>query len=143
MKLSLLVTLVTVCMCMSCASRPPARARTAAPTVFTSASAPVVVREREEDRQTRMEREAADVFRSIRADLFDCFVRLAHVAQSFITVNVIVGPNGAVRGVETSGEVRPATRTCIERRISRTTFPPPYGGGTARVSVPFAFSWEP
>jgi hypothetical protein len=95
------------------------------------------------DHHAQAERDAATVFRAMNHDLLRCFARPA--SHAFVEVDVLVGPQGDVRDVEATGGAL-AGRTamaCLTRRIARATFPPPRGGGTARVRVPFAFAVEP
>ncbi len=100
------------------------------------------------DHHARAERDAAEVFRAMHADLLACFTRapvLLPDATAHVVVDVLVGPDGSVRDVTTAPGARAsvAATRCIERRIARATFAPPRGGGTSRVRVPFAFSFEP
>lgn len=87
---------------------------------------------------------AESVLGAMHGDLLACYAKRLAVnpqAHGFITADVIVGPDGRVRNVETTGGaiLGEATMRCIVGRIERATFEPPHGGGTLRVQVPFAF----
>ena len=62
-------------------------------------------------------------------------------AHAHLTVDVLVGDDGLPRDVATTGGalLGETTLACLVRRVMRASFMPPYGGGTSRVSVPFAF----
>lgn len=145
MKLSLLFLLAAA----GCAAPRPssAHARPPEPT-RAAAAAPASRSAPAPDRHARIERDAAEVFRGMHRDLLACIMRSPPRradATAYMTVDVLVGSEGGVRDVATTGGARlgrPAVR-CMERRIARATFPPPHGGGTARIQVPFAFSFEP
>ena len=88
-------------------------------------------------------RNANEVLEAMQPDLLACYAKRVAVspkAHAFLTVDVIIGPDGAVRHVETTGGalLGSATLGCLERRIRQATFAPPHGGGTLRIHVPFA-----
>jgi outer membrane biosynthesis protein TonB len=83
------------------------------------------------------------VMASMQDDLSACYTKRLRVnpeAHGFITVDVVIGEDGRVRSVETTGGAILGKRTmdCIVRRIQRASFDPPHGGGTLRVHVPFS-----
>jgi hypothetical protein len=55
-------------------------------------------------------------------------------------VTIVVGPDGSVRRVETTGGaiLGETTMKCIVERIQRATFDPPHGGGTLTIEAPFS-----
>lgn len=61
-------------------------------------------------------------------------------AHGFITVDIIVDPDGKVRNVETTGGaiLGDATMSCLVQRVKRASFDPPHNGGTLRIHVPFS-----
>jgi hypothetical protein len=75
-------------------------------------------------------------------DLLACYkarIVVRPAAHGFITTDILIGPDGHVRGVETTGGalLGRTTMKCITSRIERAAFDPPHGGGTLRVHVPF------
>jgi hypothetical protein len=76
-------------------------------------------------------------------DLLACYKKRVAVnprAHGFITVDVVIDPDGRVRDVETTGGaiLGEVTMGCLVERIKRGSFDPPHGGGTLRVQVPFS-----
>jgi outer membrane biosynthesis protein TonB len=61
-------------------------------------------------------------------------------AHGFITVDILVAPDGSVRDVGTTGGALLGARTmdCIVEQVRKAKFDPPHGGGTMRVEVPFS-----
>src|SRR5688572_12016203 len=147
MKLSLVApfALLFAAVLFACSPRPIGPSAPVAPA--SPASVVATARERApaiETNETRLEREAAAVFRAMQKDLLGCFARAAAGAHAFITVSVVLGDDGIARDVATTGGARVgrAAMTCVERRVAQARFPAPRAGGTARLSVPFAFSYE-
>ena len=58
-------------------------------------------------------------------------------AHGFITVDIIVGEDGHVRKVDTTGGAVLGDRTmaCIVQRIQQGMFEPPHGGGPLSLEV--------
>jgi hypothetical protein len=81
------------------------------------------------------------VFAGMHDDLLACYrARLAvdPTAHAFLTIDMVLGPDGNVRTVETTGGARLGDKglACIVRRVKAATFDPIPGGGTRRVQVP-------
>jgi hypothetical protein len=57
-----------------------------------------------------------------------------------MTADIVIGPDGHVRHVETTGGalLGERARACIEHRLAGAEFAPPYGGGTLTIHVPIA-----
>lgn len=84
------------------------------------------------------------VFASMNDDLLACYknrLKTAPNAHAFMTVDLILEPDGRVRTVETTGGATLGDRGihCITDRIRKATFDPIPGGGTRRVQVPLTF----
>jgi hypothetical protein len=146
---------------VACASQaPPPTAPIAATTELTSAAVPVsavaedanaLVREdtrivtprADPDYTARAEIDAEQVFASMHADLQACYatrVRERSRAHAFMTMDVVVGPDGHVLDVATTGGALLGDRTlrCMTDRVRSATFEAPRGGGTLHVRVPFS-----
>jgi hypothetical protein len=85
---------------------------------------------------------ANEILNAMHDDLVACYstrLRARPKAHAFLTVNIVVGPTGAVQSVETQGGalLGDAAMGCIVDRIRRATFDAPHGGGTMRFEVPF------
>lgn len=85
---------------------------------------------------------ADQILSGMHDDLLACYtarLRAHPKAHGFLTVNIVIGPTGAVQHVETQGGalLGDAAMSCIVDRIQRATFDPPHGGGTMRLEVPF------
>jgi hypothetical protein len=148
MKLSLAPLAASLSFVVACA--PPLRAPRSAPSPAPSPSPAAAVANRppDVDRHAQAEHDAADVFRAMHGDLLACITRapaLPRDATADVVVDVLVAPDGSVRDVATTGGARVGTGAiaCMQRRIARASFAPPRGGGTSRIQVPFAFSFEP
>jgi hypothetical protein len=81
------------------------------------------------------------VFAGMHDDLLACYrARLAvdPTAHAFLTIDMVLGPDGNVRTVETTGGARLGDKglACIVRRVKAATFDPIPGGGTRHVQVP-------
>jgi hypothetical protein len=106
--------------------------------------APVVVPRPadEPDHHARAVANANQVIEDLTPDLLACYkARVAKDprAHGFITTDIVVGPDGHVLRVETTGGavLGPATMGCIVHRIERATFEPPHGGGTQHIMIPW------
>lgn len=83
------------------------------------------------------------VLEAMHPELLECYktrVSANPNAHAFITVDIVIGPDGAVRTVDTTGGALLGERTmgCIVERIKRASFDPPHGGGTLHIQVPFS-----
>lgn len=86
---------------------------------------------------------ANQVLRSMHDDLLACYTTRLAVnprAHGFITVDILVAPDGKVRDVQTTGGavLGDKTMSCIVHRIKQATFAPPHGGGTLHIQAPFS-----
>jgi hypothetical protein len=86
---------------------------------------------------------ANKVLGAMQGDLLACYKKRIAVnpkAHGFITVDILVGPDGHVRTVDTTGGaiLGDKTMSCIVDRIKTAVFAPPHAGGTLRVQVPFS-----
>jgi hypothetical protein len=141
----------------ACASTPPPSAAAPAATSVTTTSSAELAKDADDradlvvdrpqidvpDYHARAVRDAERVFAAMESDLLACYVKRVAVnprAHGYITVDVVIGPQGTVQAVETTGGAVLGERTmrCIVQRIERASFEPPHGGGTLRVHVPFA-----
>ncbi len=96
------------------------------------------------DYHARATENANRVISAMEPDLLACYkkrVRANPNAHGFLTVDVVIGPDGHVLKVETTGGavLGEATRSCIVQRIQQGVFDPPHKGGTLRIQVPFGF----
>jgi hypothetical protein len=104
----------------------------------------VVRRERDApDYHARATEDANRVLAAMGPDLLACYQKRVTVdprAHGFITVDIIVGPDGRVIDVETTGGaiLGKGTMDCMRRRIEKGVFEPPHGGGTLRIQAPFS-----
>jgi len=85
---------------------------------------------------------ANGVLASMSDDLLGCYkkrLRVSPGAHAAITVDILVGSDGHVRNVDTTGGavLGAVTMACIVHRIDKGVFEPPHGGGTIHVQVPF------
>lgn len=95
------------------------------------------------DYHQRATENANRVLATMQQDLLACYkqrVATNPAAHGFITVDIVIGPDGRVLKVETTGGavLGQATMGCIVHRIERGQFDPPHGGGTLRIQVPFS-----
>jgi hypothetical protein len=86
---------------------------------------------------------ANKVLEAMQGDLLACYKKRVAVnpkAHGFITVDILIGPDGRVRTVDTTGGaiLGDTTMGCIVDRIKKAAFAPPHAGGTLRVQVPFS-----
>ena len=86
---------------------------------------------------------ANTVLESMHDNLLGCYKKRVAVnpnAHGFITIDIIVDPDGKVRNVETTGGavLGEATMSCLVQRVKRASFNPPHNGGTLRIHVPFS-----
>lgn len=97
----------------------------------------------EPDYRVKVTLDANKVIEAMQGDLLACYKKRVAVkpsAHGFITADLLVGPDGHVQSVETTGGavLGDATMGCIVKRLKSATFAPPHGGGTQRISVPFS-----
>jgi hypothetical protein len=83
------------------------------------------------------------VLEALQPDLYACYTKRIRVnpkAYGFITVDLVIGQDGKVRKVETTGGaiLGEGTMDCIAERMKSAEFEPPHGGGTMHVHVPFS-----
>ena len=81
------------------------------------------------------------VLEGMQSEILACYAKRVAVnpkAHAFITVDIIINPDGTVRDVETTGGalLGPTMMSCIVNRVQRATFDPVRGGGTLRIHVP-------
>ncbi len=86
---------------------------------------------------------ADEVLGAIQPDLLACYKKRVAVnpkAHGFITVDILIDPNGKVEQVETTGGavLGEGTMACLVNRIKAATFAPVHGGGTQHIRVPFS-----
>lgn len=86
---------------------------------------------------------ATTVLASMSDDFLACYKKRLRVnpkAHGFITVDVLVGSDGHVRKVDTTGGaiLGEPTMACIVHRIEKGVFEPPHGGGNIHVQMPFS-----
>jgi hypothetical protein len=86
---------------------------------------------------------ANSVLATMTDDLLSCYkkrLRTDPHAHGFITVDILIGSDGHVGNVVTTGGaiLGDATMACIVHRIERGVFEPPHGGGNIHVQVPFS-----
>jgi hypothetical protein len=97
------------------------------------------------DQYTTQAAEQADrVLDGMRGELLACYVaRVKEVptAHAFLTVDIVVGPDGHVQKVETQGGALLGDKAlaCIVDQIESREFSPPRGGGTMRLRMPLTF----
>jgi hypothetical protein len=97
----------------------------------------------EPDLTARAEVNAERVFESMYPDLLTCYqasVRASPRAHAFMTFDVVIGPDGHVLDLTTTGGalLGERGRRCMENRVREATFEPPHGGGTLHLRVPFS-----
>jgi hypothetical protein len=97
----------------------------------------------EPDYSARALANANAVLEALHPDLLACYrarVAVRPSAHGFITVDLVVAPDGHVQRVETTGGalLGDATMACIVKRLQRAEFEPPHGGGTMHLHVPFS-----
>lgn len=83
------------------------------------------------------------VLTSIQPQLLACYrkrVAARPDAHAFMSIDILVGPDGKVREAETTGGalLGKPTIECILGHIKGAQFDPPRGGGTMRIQVPFS-----
>jgi hypothetical protein len=86
---------------------------------------------------------ANTVLEGMHDDLLACYKKRVSVnpnAHGFITIDIIVDPEGKVRNVETTGGavLGDATMACLVNRVKKGSFDKPHNGGTLRIHVPFS-----
>jgi hypothetical protein len=85
---------------------------------------------------------ATEVLSSMKDDLLRCYtkrLRSRPDARAFLTVDILVGNDGHVRRVDTTGgaQLGDPALACIVHRIEKGVFEPPHGGGNIHVQMPF------
>jgi hypothetical protein len=96
----------------------------------------------EPDYHARAVANVNEVLAGMNDDLLACYkkrVAVAPQAHAFLTTDIVIGQDGRVVRVETTGGalLGDAALGCIVHRIEKGTFAPPHGGGTLTVHVPF------
>lgn len=86
---------------------------------------------------------ATTVMASMTDDLLACYKKRLRVnpkAHAFMTGDVLVGSDGRVRKVDTTGGAILGDHTvaCVVHRIEQGVFEPPHGGGNIHVQMPFS-----
>ncbi len=113
--------------------------------VVCGSAATVAAPTPEPDYHAQAVADADRVFAAMRGDLLACYrARVATYPQAHASlyVDVVIGSDGDVRKVETTGGALLGDRTmrCITSRVERARFAPVRGGGTLRIQVPLTFS---
>jgi hypothetical protein len=93
------------------------------------------------------ETENADtVLQAMHDDLVACYkarVRVMPTAEGTLSLDVLIGPDGAVRKIDATGSSALGTaKDCVVKRVQRGTFDPPHAGGTLRIHVPLTLRRE-
>lgn len=155
LRITLLASLF-VASSVACASSPPppAPAPTSGPTPVTAAeiaeAQPATIgcelvcegaRIEGVDHHAAAVKNADEVVAAMHDDLLACYqarVRTHPRANASLTFDIVIGPDGSVRSIETTGGsmLGPKTVKCMTDRLERGTFAPVYGGGTLRIHVP-------
>ena len=91
---------------------------------------------------TRAVEKANATLNAMHDDLLACYttrIKSRPKAHGFLTIDIVIGPEGSVQGVETEGGalLGDAAMSCITERIRQGKFEPPHGGGTMHLQVPF------
>lgn len=83
--------------------------------------------------------EISEVFSSMQSDLLRCFQ--GSKGNAYITIEALVRNDGTVSSVKTTGGAAAGTSAmkCVERRVSKATFPRLRGNGPSKVKASFAF----
>ena len=107
-------------------------------------SASVIARPSTPDHHVAAVADADAVFRSMHDDLLACYRKRLPGrpnVHAFMTVDVIVKPDGSVGWIETTGGAHFGERglKCITSTIEKAHFIPVAGGGTRRIHVPLTF----
>ncbi len=141
----------------ACGSPPPKASTSPAPEASGSAAAPpekcdlvcgaaevVAGPASTPDHHAAAVSNADEVFAKMHDDLLGCYaarVRQKPEAHAFITLDVLVEPDGSVRKVDTTGGAHLGDKAwkCIVDRVKRARFAPVRGGGTMQIHVPFTF----
>jgi hypothetical protein len=81
--------------------------------------------------------EIAEVFSSMQGDLLRCLQ--GSRGNAYITVEALVRNDGTVSSVKTTGGARAGTAAmkCVEKRVSKATFPRLRGNGPSKVKASF------
>ncbi|HEX7671430.1 MAG TPA: hypothetical protein VF395_17675 [Polyangiaceae bacterium] len=97
-------------------------------------------RSRESDTTQAVDR-ANVTLNAMHDDLLACYaarVKVYPKAHAFLTVDIVVGPEGHVQKVEVKGGalLGDGAMACIVNRVEQGAFAAPPGGGTMRLQVP-------
>jgi hypothetical protein len=81
--------------------------------------------------------EIADVFSAMQGDLLKCLQ--GSRGNAYITVEALVRNDGTVSSVKTTGGAHAGTAAmkCVEKRVSKATFPRLRGTGPSKVKASF------
>lgn len=95
------------------------------------------------DHSARAEASAARVIAELEDELLACYrARVVYKPQAhgFLTVDIVVAPDGHVTDVKTAGGALLGKKTleCLATQFRSAKFEPPYGGGTQTFQVPFS-----
>lgn len=103
-----------------------------------------VVATEEPDHHGQAVADANAVVSAMHQDLLACYekrLKTDPTAHAFLTVDVVIGPDGHVWRVETTGGARLGKDgiACVANHFREATFAPVVGGGTRRVHLPLTF----
>lgn len=83
---------------------------------------------------------ANDVMAAMHDDLLACYkarVRVVPTAHGTLTLDILIGADGKVRKIDTTGgDTLGTAKDCIVKRVQNGAFDPPHGGGTLKIQVP-------
>lgn len=156
---TLILASTAFCFVAACSAKPPAEA--VAPSTVTTTTQAVTVAEpacdvvcegarvvaqpaEQPDYHAQAVANANAVFATMHGDLLACYKKRLSVdpnAHAFLTVDAIIGPEGRIAWIGTTGGARLGKEgvACIVDRIREATFEPVTGGGTRRIQVPLTF----
>jgi hypothetical protein len=97
---------------------------------------------------SRISKNANEVLLKIRPAMLACYEKRIVAkpqAHAFMTFSVLVGPDGHVRDVETTGGALLGDKTisCLVGHVRGAVFERPKGGGSLRLNVPFTLRRVP
>jgi hypothetical protein len=141
----------------ACQSAPPTPPPAAAPVATTTGAeaplcdlhcegaevTPMPQRPQQPDHHAAAVANANQVLSAMHGDLLACYkdrVKVVPAAHAFMTIDVVINPDGTVRAVETTGGalLGDASIKCIVDRVKKATFAPVKDGGTLRIHAPFS-----
>jgi hypothetical protein len=101
----------------------------------------VPARAQEPDHHAAAVANANQIFAAMHKDLLACYksrVAVSPNAHAFMTIDVVINPDGSIRAVETTGGALMGDKgiQCVVNRVKRATFAPVRDGGTLRIHVP-------